>query len=111
MIEQFRAYIAQIETLRLRNMLVDKAWIVISAHGFPTTFDFDDLPDGRRKATAARSCSLMDAPQFTKHDAESLASTCVDGTGALSVAMFINDAIDLHQRQQQDAINYLETRL
>lgn len=111
MIEQFRTYIAQIETLRLRNMLVDQAWIVMSGHGIPTTFDFTDLPDGRRKATAARSCSLMHAPQFTKHDAELLASTCVDGTGAPSVAMFINDAIDLHQKQQQDAIDYLETQL
>ena len=102
-----RAYIAQIETRRLVNIIADQTWVVLSGHGIPTTFDFTQLPDGRRQATAARSCSLMDAPQFTRKDAEMLAGMCIDGTGKRGVAMFINDAVDQHQKQQQEAIDYL----
>lgn len=102
-----RAYIAQIETRRLVNTLADQTWVVLSGHGIPTTFDFTQLPDGRRQATAARSCSLMDVPYFSRKDAETLAEVCIDGTGKRAVAMFINDAIDQHQKQQQEAIDYL----
>lgn len=102
-----RAYIAQIETRRLVNTLADQTWVVLSVHGYPLAFEFTDLPDGRRQATAARSCSLMDVPYFTRKDAETLAEVCIDGTGKRGVAMFINDAIDQHQKQQQEAIDYL----
>lgn len=102
-----RAYIAQIETRRLVNTLADQTWVVLSGHGYPLAFDFTDLPDGRRQATAARSCSLMDVPYFIQKDAEMLAGMCIDGTGKRGVAMFINDAIDQHQKQQQEAIDYL----
>ena len=102
-----RAYMAQIETLRLVNILADQTWVVMSGHGIPTIFDFTQLPDGRRQATGARSCSLMDAPCFTRKDAETLAELCIDGTGKRSVAMFINDAIDMHLKQQQEAIDYM----
>ncbi len=102
-----RAYIEQIETLRLRNIIADQTWIVMSGHGYPLAFDFTAQPDGRRKATAAYPCSMMEVHCFTKSDAEILATNCIDGTGKRGVAMFINDAIDQHQKQQQEAIDYM----
>ncbi len=103
------AYIEQIETLRLRNTIASHTWVVLSGHNIPLTFEFQDLGNGTKSATSATPCPLKNAPQFTKNDAETLASFVIDGTGKRGVAMFINDAIDLHQLQQREAIAIMAT--
>ena len=106
-----KEFVERIEKAKIKFSMVSHGHVVWNpVTGMPMAYQYKQLTGNKRQVTGGGSVGVMFADRFTKADAETIAADTLCGPDKVpAVAMFINDAIDLTIKSQNELIGQLES--